>query len=51
MLEQAPSECFELTLQAYQQLIEKKTDGHMLWQDLGIMEKLGVTEGTLEVKS
>jgi putative protease len=40
-----------LTLQAYQQLIEKKTDGHMLWQDLGIMEKLGVTEGTLEVKS
>ncbi|MFC5050269.1 DUF3656 domain-containing protein [Rubritalea spongiae] len=40
-----------LTLQAYQQLISKKTDGHLLWQDLGIMEKLGVTEGTLEVKS
>jgi len=40
-----------MTLQAYQQLIDNRTDGHMLWQDLGIMEKLGVTEGTLEVKS
>jgi putative protease len=40
-----------LTLQAYQQLISKKTDGHMLWQDLEVMEKLGVTEGTLEVKA
>lgn len=39
-----------LTLQAYQQLITNKTDGHLLWQDLGIMEKLGVTEGTLEAK-
>ncbi|MFC4993369.1 U32 family peptidase [Rubritalea tangerina] len=40
-----------LTLQAYQQLLSNKTDGHLLWQDLGVMEKLGVTEGTLEVKS
>lgn len=40
-----------LNLQAYQQLIDKRTDGHLLWQDLGAMEKLGVTEGTLEVKS
>ncbi|MGJ8671975.1 DUF3656 domain-containing U32 family peptidase [Rubritalea sp.] len=39
-----------LTLQAYQQLVDKKTDGHLLWQDLGIMEKLGVTEGSLGVK-
>ncbi|WP_018969588.1 U32 family peptidase [Rubritalea marina] len=40
-----------LTLQAYQQLVDKRTDGHLLWQDLGAMEKLGVTEGTLEVKA
>ncbi|GAA5494687.1 hypothetical protein Rhal01_00850 [Rubritalea halochordaticola] len=39
------------TLQAYQQLIEQKRDGHMLWQDLGALEKLGVTEGTLEAKT
>lgn len=40
-----------LTIQAYQQLIQRKTDGHLLWQDLGATDKLGVTEGTLEVKS
>jgi putative protease len=38
------------TLKAYQQLIERETDGHLLWQDLGVIEKLGVTEGTLEIK-
>ncbi|MGB2402271.1 MAG: DUF3656 domain-containing U32 family peptidase [Akkermansiaceae bacterium] len=38
------------TLQAYQQLLSGETSGHHLWQDLDVMEKLGVTEGTLEVK-
>jgi len=38
------------TLQAYQQLLSGETTGHHLWQDLDVMEKLGVTEGTLEVK-
>ncbi len=33
-------------IQAYQQLLSGKTDGHLLWQDLDVMEKLGVTEGT-----
>lgn len=35
-----------MTIQAYQQLIDGRSDGHMLWQDLDVMEKLGVTEGT-----
>jgi len=35
-----------MTIQAYQQLLEGKSDGHLLWQDLDVMEKLGVTEGT-----
>ncbi len=38
------------TLRAYQQLIAGETSGQHLWQDLDVMEKLGVTEGTLEVK-
>ena len=38
------------TLQAYKQLLAGETSGHHLWQDLDVMEKLGVTEGTLEVK-
>lgn len=36
-----------LTLQAYQQLIEGKSDGNMLWRDLGAIDRLGVIEGTL----
>ena len=39
------------TLEAYQQLLSGETSGAHLWQDLDVMEKLGVTEGTLEVKS
>ncbi|MCP5538191.1 MAG: U32 family peptidase [Akkermansiaceae bacterium] len=39
------------TLKAYQQLLSGETSGSHLWQDLDVMEKLGVTEGTLEVKS
>jgi putative protease len=35
-----------MTIQAYQQLMDGRSDGHMLWQDLDVMEKLGVTEGT-----
>ena len=35
-----------MVIQAYQQLLDGKSDGHMLWQDLDVMEKLGVTEGT-----
>ena len=35
-----------MAIQAYQQLLDGKSDGHMLWQDLDVMEKLGVTEGT-----
>jgi len=38
------------TLRAYQQLLSGVTSGQHLWQDLDVMEKLGVTEGTLEVK-
>ncbi|MBT8038497.1 MAG: U32 family peptidase [Verrucomicrobiae bacterium] len=38
------------TLRAYQQLLAGETSGQHLWQDLDVMEKLGVTEGTLEVK-
>lgn len=38
-----------LTLQAYQQLLSGKTDGQLLWQDLEATDRLGVTEGTLEV--
>ena len=39
-----------LTLQAYQKLLAGKTDGELLWQDLEATDRLGVTEGTLEVK-
>lgn len=39
-----------LTIQAYQQLLAGKTDGELLWQDLEATDRLGVTEGTLEVK-
>jgi len=35
------------TLTAYQQLLKGETSGLNLWQDLDVMEKLGVTEGTL----
>ena len=45
-LNESSDESF-MTIQAYQQLMQGKTDGHMLWQDLDVMEKLGVTEGTL----
>ena len=38
------------TLQAYKQLLAGETSGHHLWQDLDVMENLGDTEGTLEVK-
>jgi len=36
-------------LHAYQQLLSGETSGFHLWQDLDVMEKLGVTEGTLGV--
>lgn len=35
---------------AYQELLSGGTTGHHLWQDLDVLEKLGVTEGTMEVK-
>ena len=38
------------TIQAYQQLLSGVSSGNHLWQELDVMEKLGVTEGTLEVK-
>jgi putative protease len=38
------------TLNAYQQLLSGETSGQHLWQDLDVMQKLGVTEGTLEVR-
>ena len=37
-----------MTIQTYQQLIAGKTDAEMLWKDLDVLEKLGVTEGTFE---
>lgn len=40
----------ERCLVAYQDLLSGKTDGQQLWQDIGAMERLGVTEGTLEVQ-
>lgn len=40
----------ERCLVAYQDLLAGRTDGHQLWQDIGAMERLGVTEGTLEVQ-
>lgn len=39
-----------LTLQAYQQLLAGKTYGEALWTDLGAVDRLGVIEGTLEVR-
>lgn len=38
------------TIRAYQTLLAGETSGHHLWQDLDVTEKLGVTEGTLEVR-
>jgi len=38
-----------LTLQAYQSLLSGKTDGTELWKDLGLIDRLGVIEGTLSV--
>ena len=38
------------TIQAYQELLKGVTSGQHLWQDLDVLEKLGVTEGTLEVR-
>ena len=35
---------------AYQELLSGGTTGYHLWQDLDVLEKLGVTEGTMEVK-
>lgn len=35
------------TLRAYKQLLAGETSGQGLWQDLDVMEQLGVTEGTL----
>ena len=37
------------TIQAYQQLLAGETSGHHLWQNLDVMEQLGVTEGSLQV--
>lgn len=37
------------TIQAYQALLAGETTGDHLWQNLDVSEKLGVTEGTLEV--
>ena len=37
------------TIRAYQQLLAGETSGHHLWQNLDVMEQLGVTEGTLQV--
>ena len=37
------------TIHAYQQLLAGETSGHHLWQNLDVMEQLGVTEGTLQV--
>lgn len=45
MLRESKDEAL-MTIQAYQQLLDGKTDGQLLWQDLDVMEKLGVTEGT-----
>jgi len=39
-----------LTLQAYQQLLAGETQGEALWTNLGATDRLGVIEGTLEVK-
>jgi len=39
----------EKSIHAYQQLLAGETSGHHLWQDLDVMEQLGVTEGTLQV--
>ena len=36
-------------IQAYQALLAGETTGQNLWQSLDVTEKLGVTEGTLEV--
>ncbi len=45
MLSESKDEAL-MAIQAYQQLLDGKSDGHMLWHDLDVMEKLGVTEGT-----
>ncbi|MBK1832058.1 U32 family peptidase [Verrucomicrobiaceae bacterium R5-34] len=37
------------SIHAYQQLLAGETSGNHLWQDLDVMEQLGVTEGTLQV--
>ena len=37
------------TILAYQNLLAGETSGHHLWQNLDVMEQLGVTEGTLQV--
>ena len=50
MLEEDAKET-EKTLRAYNQLLQDKQDGQQLWRQLGALERLGVTEGTLEVKS
>ncbi|MFK7910869.1 MAG: U32 family peptidase [Akkermansiaceae bacterium] len=34
-------------IRAYQELLSGKTSGQYLWQDLDLIEKLGVTDGTL----
>lgn len=34
-------------LQAYKALFAGQTDGHALWNQLGVLERLGVTEGSL----
>jgi putative protease len=35
-------------LEAYLRLLSGQTDGQQLWRRLGALERLGVTEGTLE---
>jgi len=49
MLDESQDEALR-TIKAYQALLAGTSSGHHLWQDLDVSEKLGVTEGTLEVR-
>ena len=42
-----PPEDAEKILLAYKRLLQGDTDGQKLWKELGVLERLGVTEGTL----
>ena len=48
LLDESKAEALE-NIQAYQALLAGETSGQNLWQNLDVTEKLGVTEGTLEV--